>query len=59
VRLGGVNKVGMSRSGIENAVIEKLAAEYAAGRLPQDLADSVFEAFSWWKSAEPDRPLTG
>lgn len=59
VRLQGVNKVGMSRAGVEDTVIELLAREYAGGRLPQDLADSVFEAFSWWKSAEPARPLTG
>jgi UDP-N-acetylglucosamine acyltransferase len=59
VRLHGVNKVGMSRAGIEDAVIDRLAAEYSDGRLPQDLPESVFEAFSWWKAAEPARPLTG
>lgn len=59
VRLNGVNKVGMSRAGIEDAAIELLAGEYADGRLPQDLPESVFEAFSWWKAAEPARPITG
>jgi UDP-N-acetylglucosamine acyltransferase len=58
VRLHGVNKVGMSRAGIEDSVIERLAAEYSDGRLPEDLPESVFEAFSWWKASEPARPLT-
>lgn len=59
VRLNGVNKVGMSRAGIEDEAIERLAADYADGRLPQDLPESVFEAFSWWKAAEPARALVG
>jgi UDP-N-acetylglucosamine acyltransferase len=59
VRLEGVNKIGMNRAGIEDVVIERLAAEYSEGRLPQDLPESVFDAFSWWKAAEPARPITG
>lgn len=57
VRLHGVNGVGMSRAGIGAEVIELLATQYAEGRLPQDLPEAVFEAFSWWKTAEPARPL--
>lgn len=57
VRLRGVNRVGMTRAGLTDKVIDRLAADFADGRLPGDVPEPVSAAFGWWRAAEPERPL--
>jgi UDP-N-acetylglucosamine acyltransferase len=53
VRLQGVNAVGMTRSGIDEAAVEALRAAYAGNRLPAEgeLPESLADAFAWWEKS--------
>ena len=58
VSLHGVNRIGMSRSGIADADISAIEAVYAAGSFGTSPAipDSLSEAFTWWRE-RADKPL--
>ncbi|MET9227059.1 UDP-N-acetylglucosamine acyltransferase [Lentzea sp. NPDC003310] len=57
IRLHGVNSVGMSRSGISEAAIEVLTSAYDAGQLPAEIPVELGDAFKWWASVDPAKPL--
>lgn len=56
-KLHGVNAVGMTRSGVPEDVVRLLDAAYAELRVPSEIPESLTEAFAWWNSVEPARPL--
>lgn len=58
VSLNGVNRIGMSRSGISDADISEIEDLYAAGSFGTSPAipDSLSEAFTWWRE-RADKPL--
>ncbi|MDI9916206.1 DapH/DapD/GlmU-related protein [Rhodococcus sp. IEGM 1379] len=58
VSLQGVNRIGMSRSGISEEDISAVAAIYAAGTFEglSTIPASLQEAFTWWRE-RADKPL--
>lgn len=58
VSLHGVNRIGMSRSGISEEDIAAIEAVYAAGSFGTSptIPESLSEAFTWWRE-RADKPL--
>lgn len=50
-RVHGANVVGMTRSGVDSATVERIRADYEGGRVPAaaEVPESVRERFTWWE----------